>query len=182
MKINREIRAPKVRVIDKDGSQLGIMNLVDALQRAELSGLDLVEIAPTAEPPVCKIIDYGKFRYQVTKKEKENKKTQHQVKVKEIKLKPNIDDHDVETKVKHAREFLAKGHKVRLICVFRGREIMHIQIGDNVVRRFCEELADLGVIEAPAKTLGKNITVVIAPQPKGSKSSNKTVAKTENIN
>ncbi|HVX00068.1 MAG TPA: translation initiation factor IF-3, partial [Candidatus Babeliaceae bacterium] len=102
MRVNREIRAARVRVIDKDGNQLGVLTLLDAIHRAEQVGLDLVEIAPTADPPVCKIIDFGKFRYQQTKKEKESKKSQHQVKVKEIKIKPNTDEHDLLTKLRHA--------------------------------------------------------------------------------
>ena len=133
LKINREIRAQKVRVIDKDGGQIGVLTLPEALTKAEQAGLDLVEIAPSAEPPVCKIIDYGKYRYQLTKKEKEQKKTQHQVKVKEIKIKPNTDEHDVLVKLKHAREFVAKGNKVRLTCVFRGREMQHPEFGRRVV-------------------------------------------------
>ncbi len=111
-----------MRVIDKDGEQLGVMILSEALYKAEADGLDLVEISPNAEIPVCKIIDYGKYRYQITKKEKENKKSQHQVKVKEVKIKPNTNDHDLQTKLKHSREFIAKGNKVRITCVFRGRE------------------------------------------------------------
>ena len=111
-----------MRVIDHDGSQAGVLTLLEALTRAEQAGLDLVEIAPNAEPPVCKIIDYGKFRYQLTKKEKEQKKSQHQVKVKKVKLKPNTDEHDLHVKMKHAREFIMKGNKVRVTCVFRGRD------------------------------------------------------------
>lgn len=111
MRINREIRAPSVRLIGSDGSQIGVLLLSEALMKAEQEGLDLVEIAPTAQPPVCKIVDYGKYRYQLTKKEKEQKKGQHQVKVKEIKTKPNTDEHDVTVKLKHAREFILKGTK-----------------------------------------------------------------------
>ncbi|MES2345013.1 MAG: translation initiation factor IF-3 [Chlamydiota bacterium] len=163
MRINREIRAPRVRVIDKDGGQMGIIPTSEALMRAEQVGLDLVEIAPTADPPVCKIIDYGKFRYQLTKKEKENKKAQHQVKVKEIKLKPNTDDHDLHTKTKHAREFVEKGYKVRVTCVFRGREMQHPEFGMKIVRGLCEELADVATPEAPPKMLGRSLSVVLAP-------------------
>lgn len=162
-RINREIRAAKVRVIDKDGSQLGILALADAISRAEQSGLDLVEIAPNAEPPVCKIIDYGKYRYQVTKKEKESKKSQHQVKVKEIKIKPTTDQHDIQVKVKHAREFISKGNKVRLTCVFRGRELMHPEVGHKAVQKICEDLADIATAESDAKLLGRNLSVVLAP-------------------
>jgi len=163
LRINREIRAPKVRVIDRDGNQLGVLSFSEALQRAEGFGLDLVEISPNAEPPVCKIIDYGKYRYQQTKKEKESKKTQHQVKVKEVKLKPNTDEHDLMTKLKHAREFLTKGNKVRITCVFRGREMQHPEIGMNAVKRMIEDLSDISTPEAEPKLLGKNLSVVMAP-------------------
>jgi len=152
-----------VRVIDKDGSQLGILSVVEALAKAELAGLDLVEIAPNAEPPVCKIIDYGKYRYQVTKKEKEGKKSQHQVKVKEIKVKPVTDDHDIQIKVKHAREFIAKGNKVRVTCMFRGRELAHPEIGHKIVQGICEALADIATPEAEAKLMGKSLSTVLAP-------------------
>ena len=163
LRINREIRAPKVRVIDKDGGQLGVLMLTEALAKAELAGLDLVEIAPSAEPPVCKIIDFGKYRYQLTKKEKEQKKSQHQVKVKEIKIKPNTDEHDLEVKTKHAREFISKGNKVRITCVFRGREMLHPEFGHRNVNRICEELSDIAAPESPARMLGRSLSVVIAP-------------------
>ena len=163
MRINREIRAPIVRVIDKDGSQLGVLTILDALARAEQAGLDLVEISATSEPPVCKIIDYGKYRYQITKKEKESKKSQHQVKVKELKIKPTTDEHDVLVKIKQAREFVAKGNKVRVTCVFRGREIMHPEYGEKAIKRICRELEDIASPESPAKMLGRNLSVVLAP-------------------
>ena len=163
LRINREIRALKVRVIDKDGGQVGVLTLAEALAKAEAVGLDLVEIAPSAEPPVCKIIDFGKYRYQLTKKEKEQKKAQHQVKVKEIKIKPNTDEHDIETKLKHAREFITKGNKVRLICVFRGREMLHPEFGQRIIKRMCDDLSDVAALEAPAKMLGRNLSVVLAP-------------------
>lgn len=163
MRINREIRAARVRVIDKDGSQVGIIATSEALMRAEQAGLDLVEIAPTADPPVCKIIDYGKYRYQLTKKEKESKKTQHQVKVKEIKVKPNTDDHDLHTKTKHAREFIEKGNKVRVTCMFRGREMQHPEFGEKVVKSIIDDLSDIASPESPAKMLGRSLSVVLAP-------------------
>ena len=152
-----------MRLIDKDGEQLGVLTIQEALAKAELSGLDLVEIAPNAEPPVCKIIDYGKYRYQVTKKEKEGKKSQHQVKVKEVKIKPNTDDNDIQVKVKHAREFIVKGNKVRLTCVFRGRELAHPEIGRKAVLYICEELSDIASPESDAKLMGRNLSVVLAP-------------------
>ncbi len=163
MRINREIRAPKVRVIDKDGGQLGVLPLLEALMRAEEAGLDLVEISASADPPVCKIIDFGKYRYQQTKKERESKKSQHQVKVKEIKIKPNTDDHDLQTKLKHAREFIIKGNKVRITCMFRGREMMHTEFGERAVQKFLDDLSDIAAPESPAKMMGRNLSVVLAP-------------------
>jgi translation initiation factor IF-3 len=163
LRINREIRAPRVRVIDKDGAQLGIISLGEALIKAEQSGLDLIEIAPTAEPPVCKIIDYGKYRYQLTKKEKESKKSQHQVKVKEVKIKPNTDEHDLQVKMRHARDFISKGNKVRITCVFRGREMLHPEFGEKVVLRMCEDLADVATPESSARMMGRSMSVVLAP-------------------
>jgi len=139
------------------------LTLAEALAKAELAGLDLVEIAPSAEPPVCKIIDFGKYRYQLTKKEKEQKKSQHQVKVKEIKIKPNTDDHDLMVKIKHSRDFISKGNKVRLTCVFRGREMLHPEFGMRIVDRICEDLADIATPEAPARMLGRSLSVVLAP-------------------
>jgi translation initiation factor IF-3 len=139
------------------------LTLVEALAKAEQAGLDLVEIAPSAEPPVCKIIDFGKYRYQLTKKEKEQKKSQHQVKVKEIKLKPNTDEHDLVVKLKHAKEFIAKGNKVRVTCTFRGREMLHPEFGKRIIERICEDLSDVATPESPAKMLGRNLSVVLAP-------------------
>lgn len=163
MRINREIRAEKIRVVSEDGALLGVMTPREAILQAEQAGLDLVEIAPNAKPPVCKIIDYGKFRYHQTKKEKDSRKSQHQVKVKEIKLKPNIDVHDFQTKVKHAREFITKGNKVRITCMFRGREMLHLNLGEKVVLRFCEELADIAAPESPPKQMGKSLSTVLNP-------------------
>lgn len=166
MKVNRQIRAPKVRVIDSSGNQLGILGIIEAIQMAEDEGLDLVEIAPTATPPVCKIIDYGKFRYQQTKKEKESKKAQHQSKLKEIKMKPNIDEHDFLVKLKKARVFIEDGDKVRVTCVFRGREILHAEYGQSVIDRFCEGMKDIASAESPAKMFGKTLSLVLAPMGK----------------
>ena len=166
MRINREIRAPRLRVITEGGDQLGILSLREALEKAEEMGLDLVEIAPTAVPPVAKIIDYGKFRYHQAKKEKEGKKAQVQIKVKEVKLKPNIDTHDFQTKLKHAREFLIKGNKVRLSIMFRGREMLHIDLGTKVVNDFCNDLSDVAVVEATPKLMGRTMTTILAPSGK----------------
>lgn len=171
MRTNREIRADKLRVITESGEQLGILTLREALMKAEEMGLDLVEIAPSAKPPVAKIIDYGKLRYHQAKKEKESKKAQVQIKVKEIKLKPNIDKHDFHTKVKHAREFLLKSNKVRISIMFRGREMLHIDLGQKVVKQFCEELSDISTVEATPKLMGRTMTTVLAPSGKRPKNS-----------
>lgn len=166
LKINKEIRAQKVRLIGKDGAQIGIISLRDALMHAEQAGLDLVEISPNANPPVCKVIDYGKYRYQMTKKERESKKAQHQVKLKEIKVKPNIDKHDLLTKIKRSREFIEKGNKVRLTCTFRGREVVHPELGEKVTKRFIEELEDIAQVEALPRLVGRNLSLVLAPKGK----------------
>lgn len=173
MKVNREIRAPKVRVISPTGEQVGVISLHEALAKAEEAGLDLVEIVPGSNPPVCKIMNYGKFRYDQTKREKESKKSQHQVKIKEIKLKPNIDLHDLETKTRHARDFIAKGNKVKVTCTFRGREMVHPEIGEKLVRKICDDLEDVATSEAPLKMLGRILTVVLAPGSKKKKETSK---------
>ena len=163
MKVNREIRAARVRVIGPTGEQIGVIPLYEALEKAEQAGLDLVEVVSGSVPPVCKIINYGKFRYDQTKREKENKKAQHQVKVKEIKIKPNIDDHDLETKTKHARKFLLDGDKVKVTCAFRGREIVRPERGKVHIDKICEDLGDISMVESPPKMLGKILSLVLAP-------------------
>ncbi len=163
MRINRKIRAPKIRVIGANGEQIGVLSVPEALKISEEEGLDLIEIAPNASPPVCKIMDYGKFRYDQTKREKESKKSQHQIKVKEVKVKPNIEQHDVDTKLRHARDFLSKGNKVKITCMFRGRERAHPEIGERVVRKMCEELNDIASPESTPKLMGRFLTVVLAP-------------------
>ncbi len=169
MRVNREIRAPKVRVIDQTGEQVGVMTIKEALQKAEELGIDLVEIVPEANPPVCKIIDYGKYRYDQTKREKESKKASHQIKVKEIKFKPNINEHDLQTKLRHVRDFLAKGNKVKVSCVFRGREMVHTQIGEKLVQKVIDDLEDIATVESPMKLFGRMLTVVLAPSLKKKK-------------
>ncbi len=169
MKVNREIRAPKVRVIDHLGEQVGVIALYEALAMAEEQGLDLVEIVPGSSPPVCKIMNFGKFRYDQSKREKENKKASHQIKIKEIKLKPNIDVHDLETKTKHAREFLTDGNKVKITCTFRGREMMHPEIGEKIVQAICQQLEDISIAESPPKMMGRMLLVVLAPGAKKKK-------------
>ncbi len=166
MRINREIRADKVRVISEAGEQIGVMSLREALAKAEEVNLDLVEISPLAKPPVVKIVDYGKFRYQQQKKEKDSKKAQVQIKVKEVKLKPNIDEHDFQTKLKHARDFILKGNKVRISVMFRGREMLHIDLGYKVVSRFCDDLSDIASVETNSKMMGRTMTTVLTPSGK----------------
>ena len=163
MRVNRQIRVPKIRLIDKNGSQVGIVATQEAMSLAESDNLDLVEISPNAQPPVCKIIDYGKYRYQQTKKEKEHKKAQHQVKVKEIKVKPNTDQHDIQFKLKHAREFIEKGNKVRLTCMFRGRQMAYPEIGRRVIQQLIDGLADIATAEGIPKQMGRNMSVILAP-------------------
>jgi len=169
LKVNREIRAPRVRVIGPEGEQIGILPLYEALEKAEQAGMDLVEIVPGSNPPVCKIINYGKFRYDQTKREKENKKAQHQVKVKEVKIKPNIDDHDLETKMKHARRFLEEGDKVKIVCTFRGREIVRPERGRQHIEKMLQLLEDVAIVEVPPKMFGKMLSVVLAPGAKKKK-------------
>lgn len=166
MRINKEIRAPQVRLIGKDGKQIGVVTTAQALAQAKQDGLDLVEISPNANPPVCKVIDYGKFRYQMTKKERESKKAQHQAKLKEVKVKPNIDEHDLQVKIKRAREFIEKGNKVRVTCMFRGREMAHPELGQKVALRIVEALSDIAQTESPPKQMGRNYSLVLAPMGK----------------
>lgn len=181
MKVNREIRAPRVRVINERGEQVGVLALYEALALADDAGLDLVEVVPTSNPPVCKIINYGKFRYDQTKREKESKKSQHQIKVKEIKVKPNIGEHDLETKMRHARDFLVEGDKVKITCTFRGREMMHTEFGEQILRKMCDDLEDVGTVEAPSKLLGRALTLVMAPGGKKKKEAPKQGSAPEKV-
>lgn len=165
MRTNHQIRSQSVRVIDEKGEQVGIISTREALRLAEEAKLDLVEIVPTANPPVCKIIDYGKYRYDQTKREKEKKKAQQQlkVKIKEIKFKPNIDEHDFQTKVRQARDFIEKGNKVKLTCTFRGREMIRPELGTNLLQKVCDELSDVATQEAPLKRMGRMLNTILAP-------------------
>jgi translation initiation factor IF-3 len=166
LRINRQIRAFSVRVIGPEGNQLGVVSLDEALRMARDHGLDLVEVVPNAEPPVCKIVDFGKFRYDQTKREKESRKSQIQIKVKEVKLKPNIDEHDFQFKLKHAKEFFEKGHKVKITCVFRPREA---PLAERIVKRMVDALQEVATPESAPKALGRNLTTVLAPNLKGKK-------------
>ncbi len=162
-RVNDEIRTKEVRVVDSDGKMLGIMPPQKALQIAEDRELDLVEIAPQAKPPVCKIIDYGKFIYEQQKKDKLQRKQQQQQQMKEIRFKWRTAEHDFNFKTKHARSFIEDGNKVKGTVIFRGREITHKEIGKELLERFIEELSDIAKVDSPLKYEGKNLSVVMAP-------------------
>ncbi len=159
--INGEIRDKEVRVIGENGEQLGIMPVKDAMKLAEEAGVDLVKIAPTATPPVCRIVDYGKFKYEQMRKEKEAKKKQHVVEIKEIRLSPNIDTNDLNTKMAAARKFLTKGDRVKVTLRFRGREMAHMQTTKHILDDFAEGLADIAVIEKAPKVEGRSMTMFL---------------------
>lgn len=162
--INEKIRARQVRVIGADGTQLGILSLEEALNAAREEGLDLVEVAPSADPPVCKIMDYGKFRYQQSKRSQEAKKKQTVIQVKEVKLRPKTDEHDIQTKLRHIRRFLAQKDKAKVTVIFRGREIAFKDRGEMVLQRVLEELKDEVVVEMPPKMEGRNLVMILAPK------------------
>ncbi|HEY6952685.1 MAG TPA: translation initiation factor IF-3 [Bacteroidota bacterium] len=169
-RVNTEIKAPKVRVIADDGEQLGIMGTRDAQKAATDRGLDLIEIVPNADPPVCKIMDFGKYRYELAKKEKLQKKHQHITLVKEIRFHPNTDTHDFEFKTKHARGFLEEGHKVKATVVFKGREITYQDQGRELLERFTERIGDLSKLEEEPKMEGRQMIAIYAPDKSKKKS------------
>ena len=159
--INEQIRDREVRLIGEDGEQLGIMSSREAMKLAAEANLDLVKIAPTAKPPVCKIIDYGKYKYEQTRKEKEAKKKQKTVEVKEVRLSPNIDTNDLNTKVNNAKKFIGKGNKVKVTLRFRGREMAHVQSSKHILDDFAALLEDVAVVEKPAKMEGRSMSMVL---------------------
>lgn len=159
--INGQIRDKEVRVIGENGDQLGIMPIKEAMRLAQEAELDLVKIAPKAQPPVCKIIDYGKYRYELVRKEKEARKKQKTVEVKEVRLSPNIDTNDLNTKVNNAKKFITKGNKVKVTLRFRGREMAHMQQSRHILDDFAKLLADVAVVEKPAKLEGRSMTMVL---------------------
>src|SRR5918993_1246923 len=158
------IRISPVRVITGDGEQLGVLPIEEALAAALERGLDLVEVAPTARPPVVKIMDYGKFKFEEAKAARAAKKKQHVIQLKEVKYRPGIDDHDFETKTRHARRFLEEGNKVKVTLMFRGRQIAHPELGKQVVERVAQELADLAKVESAPSMEGKSMTMILAPK------------------
>ncbi|MBI4409601.1 MAG: translation initiation factor IF-3 [Gemmatimonadetes bacterium] len=164
VRVNRQIRISPVRVISADGSQMGIMAVDEALAAAEREGLDLVEVAPLARPPVVRIMDYGKFKYEQARKARQARKKQHQIQLKEVKFRPGIEAHDFEFKVRHARRFLEEGNKVKATMMFRGRQMAHPELGREVLMRVAQVLDDLGKIEAEPTLEGRNMTMVITPR------------------
>lgn len=160
--INEQIRDKEVRVISESGEQLGVMSSKEAMKLAEEAGVDLIKIAPTAKPPVCKIMDFGKYRYEQARREKEAKKKQKTIEVKEVRLSPNIDTNDLNTKVNMARKFLTKGDKVKVTLRFRGRELAHVNTSKTILDEFAEALSDVAVVEKPAKFEGRNMIMFLA--------------------
>lgn len=173
MRINFRIRIPEVRLIGPDGAQLGILQTRDALRKAEEFGLDLVEISPNARPPVCKIMDYGKYKYELAKKDHEAKKHQVVIKLKEIRLRPRTDDHDLQTKIRHIKRFLEEGNKVKVTVQFRGREMAHVEMGHKMMAKIVTEVGALGVLEQRSKFEGRFLNLIIGPTGKATKDVNR---------
>lgn len=165
MRVNREIRAPQIRVIDDEGNMLGVMTVPEALRLAEERNLDLLEIAPTATPPTCKIMDYGKWKYENKKKAAAARKKQVVVSIKEIQMRPRTDQHDFETKMNHARRFLLDGDKVKVNLRFMGREMAHQELGMELMKKCIEFVKDLATVEANPKMEGKQLFLMLAPDP-----------------
>jgi len=162
-RINAEIKVPRVRLVDADGTQVGIVALAQALRRAREQDLDLVEVAAQADPPVCRIMDWGKHRYEQEQKDKDARKRQNRITVKEIKMRPKISDNDYGTKSGHVRRFLGEGAKVRASIMFRGREMAHTELGLKLLHRLAEDMAELATVEAEPKVDGRNMVMVLAP-------------------
>jgi translation initiation factor IF-3 len=162
--VNEQIRAREVRLIGKDGEQLGIVNIREALRIAQEHELDVVNVAPTAKPPVCKIMDYGRYRYEQSKREKESRRNQKTIDVKEVKMRPTIDEHDFQVKLKNAYRFLADGDKVKVTITFRGREITHADLAHKLMNRIAQEVAELGSVERKPKVEGRNMIMILTPK------------------
>ncbi len=162
--MNEQIKAREVLVVDADGTQLGVMKTDEALNLAQEKKLDLVNVAPGAKPPVCRLMDYGKHKYEQSKRDREARKRQKITTVKEVKLRPNIDQHDFDVKVKRSKKFLENGDKVKVTVMFRGREITHPEIAQRLCKQLAEDLADYSVVEKPAKQEGRNMLMILAPK------------------
>ena len=163
-RVNEDIRVREVRLVSEDGEQLGIVPVREALAMAQEKGVDLVEVAPSAKPPVCRMMDYGKFRFEQSKREKESRKKQKVISVKEVKMRPNIEEHDFQTKAKNARKFLTAGDKLKFTIMFRGRQITHPELGEKLCRKLAEELSDIATIEKQPKVEGRNMVMILVPK------------------
>jgi len=172
VRVNGKIRAREVRVIGVDGKQLGVLALGEALNMARANGVDLVEIAPNATPPVCRLVDFGKYRYEQAKRDKESKKHQHATRVKEVQLSPKIDPHDLSVKTEHAVDFLCEDMKVKITLKFRGREMAHTEYGFQVVQKFLADIAPFGHPDFQPKLIGRGINVMISPLPRNKRAKN----------
>jgi translation initiation factor IF-3 len=162
--VNESIRARQVRLIGSDGSQLGIMDTRDALATAAREGLDLVEVAPNADPPVCRVMDYGKFKYQASKKAQESKKKSKAIQLKEIRLRPNTEEHDLDFKIKNAKKFLEKRDRVKVSVLFRGREMSHMDVGFTLLKKMADEVVEVGTVEQHPTREGWRLTMVLVPK------------------
>jgi len=167
--VNRRIRVPQVRVIDLDGAQIGVMATRDALRLAEAKGYDLVEVSPETMPPVCKIMDYGKYKYELSKKARDAKKKQMGFQLKEMRLRPKIEEHDYQFKCKHVREFLTQGNKVKVFVEFRGREMTHKEFGQRLMERLQNDLEDVGTMGQKPQMEGRSLTMTLMPRPPSKK-------------
>jgi translation initiation factor IF-3 len=165
VRINDRIRVPQVRVVGADGAQVGLLPTYEALEMARGAGLDLVEVSPTSRPPVCRIMDYGKFKYEQSKRLRKAKKHQHVTRMKEVKLRPKIEEHDYQFKMEHARQFLSERDKVKVSVTFRGRELAHQDLGHKIIQRVIVDLAEFGQVEMAARMEGRILTMVMIPKP-----------------
>jgi len=165
VRVNERIRVPQVRVVDENGQMLGVMSTREAVEKARAKGFDLVEVSPGAVPPVCRVMDYGKFKYEQSKKAKRAKRKQHVMHIKEIKIRPGIEAHDYGFKVNNARRFLESHNKVKFCLIFRGREVTHLDIGMNLLAKVSQDLTDVSTVEAPPKKEGMSVMMVLCPKP-----------------
>jgi translation initiation factor IF-3 len=164
VRVNEQIRLPEIRVIDAEGKQLGILQTPEVLKMAQEQGLDLVEISPTSRPPVCKIMDFGKFKYEQSKKARDSRKKQHTTHLKEIKIRPKIEEHDLQFKLRNAERFLEEKDKVKITVIFRGREMEHMDMGRKILDRIVTQFADIALIEKDAVQVGKMISMILGPR------------------
>ncbi|MFH1687165.1 MAG: translation initiation factor IF-3 [bacterium] len=165
MRVNSQIRISPVRLIGPEGEQLGIVPVKEALEKAQIHDLDLVEVSPTSRPPVCRILDFGKFKYEQARKEKQAKKRQHSFQLKEMRYRPKIDEHDYQFKLRHVREFLTSGSKVRTFVMFRGRELAYTDQGKELLERVAQDMSDIANVDMPPKREGRHMSMILGPKP-----------------